>query len=120
MFFQSLLSYAKEHELDAFPLEPAPRLALEHRDTVIANNIHRALRLYPDRLIIVVVGHAHLLGEGHLIGKVGEPCLSIAARLSPDLEKELAKHPSLKSADFLRSERDVLFFPPPSMVETEE
>ncbi len=111
-FFLNLLRRTRRHELDAFPLEPTPRLGLDHRDGVIATNIRRALRLYPDRLILVIVGHAHILGDGHLLGRVGAPSMTIAARCSPVLTRAIAQHPPVGKNEFLRTDRGVLFFPP--------
>ncbi len=114
-FFRDLLRRTHRHKLDAFPLEPTPRFGLDHRDGVIATNIRRALRLYPDRLILVIVGHAHILGDGHLLGRVGAPSMTIAARCSPVLTRAIARHPPVGKHEFLRTDRGVLFFPPRSV-----
>ncbi len=42
-------------------------------------------RAFPDRLIVVVVGHAHLLGKGRLVARVGLPSLAVGARMSQRL-----------------------------------
>ena len=84
------------------------------RDGIIATNIRRALRLYPDRVIVVFVGDAHILGDGHLLGRVGAPSLTIAARFSPVLARALADHPPAREDEFLRTDRGVLFFSPSS------
>lgn len=110
-FFRDLLGVCRSHRIPMFALEPTPRLKLSDRDTLIAGNIRRALRLHPDRLIVVVVGHAHLLGQGHLFGRVGAPALAIAARFSPTLSQSAAAHNSVASSSFLQTERGILFFP---------
>ena len=111
-FFRSLLRLARERGLSAFPLEPAPRLGLHERDSVIAKQIRRALVLHRGELLIVVVGHAHLLGSGHLVGRVGAPSLVIGARFSEVLEREFRNHPVIGETEFLRTDRDVLFLKP--------
>lgn len=113
-FFRELLRRTRKHRLDAFPLEPTPRLELDLRDGLIATNVQRALRLHPDRLVVVIVGHAHILGNGHLLGRVGVPSMTIAARCSPALTRALAKHPPVRGGEFLRTDRGVLFFPRPN------
>ena len=108
-FFRSLLRLAHDRGLSAFPLEPTPRLALGARDSVIAKQVRRALVLHPDELLIVVVGHAHLLGNGHLVGRVGTPSIVIGAELSETLEQEFQNHPATADTEFLRTDRNVLF-----------
>ena len=109
-FFRQLLSRAKTKAMPVFCLEPTPRHTLTARDTIIASNIRRALRLHQDRLLIVIVGHAHLLGRGHLTGRVGVPSIAVGARLSPTLEALAESHPPIGAGEFLRTERGVLFF----------
>jgi hypothetical protein len=111
-FFRDLLGLARAHRLPTFALEPTPRLALGERDAIIAQNIRRAVRLHPDRLIIVLVGHAHLFGQGHLYGRIGVESLAIAPRLSPLLGGQLAGQPAIPDSAFLCSDRGVLFFGP--------
>ena len=110
-FFRAVLAQARAHNLDGFALEPTPRRPLAERDAVMATNVRRAMRLYPDRLIIVIVGHAHLLGDGHLTGRVGGVHLTIAARFSPALEQAYLQHPPETREGFFRTDTGVLFFP---------
>jgi len=110
-FFRALLQQARYRRLDAFPLEPTPRLPLEKRDALMATTIKRVLRLYPDRLVIVIVGHAHIMGDGHLRGRVGAESLAITARCSPALTRLLPAQLSIDPTSLLRTNRDVLFFP---------
>ena len=110
-FYRDLLRTARAHKTPVFTLEPTPRHQLATRDTMIASNIRRALQLHPDNLIVVIVGHAHLLGQGHLVGRVGAPALAIAARFSPALQQAAAKLPRISESSFLQTERGILFFP---------
>ncbi len=110
-FFQGLLLLAKEEELPVFPIEPAPRGELDARDVIIAENILRANEAYPESLIVVVVGHVHLLGPGHLRERVPLPSTMIGADMSVSLEKARQEMGS-QSDLFLRSESGVLFYNP--------
>ena len=69
-FYRSLLAFAKNHALPVVALEPTPRLRLAHRDDLLAANIGRALDDNPGRLVVVVVGQAHLVGQGDLIDRI--------------------------------------------------
>jgi len=110
-FYRELLETARRHRIPVFALEPTPRHPLADRDTLMASNIRRALELHPKRLMVVVVGHAHLLGRGHLVGRVGAPALAIAARFSPTLRREAAEHTQVARSSFLQTELGILFFP---------
>ncbi|MCA8958376.1 MAG: ChaN family lipoprotein [Planctomycetes bacterium] len=110
-FYRSLLVRARRSRLPVFCLEPAPRAPLDERDATIASNIRRALRLHPDRLVVVVVGHAHLLGLGNLTARVDAPCLTFGARVSPRLKAKAADLGPVPVDALLRSDRGVLFFP---------
>ena len=66
-YYRRLLVTAKSEGIRVRALEPIPRLALEDRDRHMADGIDEALEAYPDHLHIVLIGHTHLLGQGHLI-----------------------------------------------------
>ncbi|MFK7740261.1 MAG: ChaN family lipoprotein [Planctomycetota bacterium] len=70
-FFQSLLALARERRLSVFALEPTPRLPLAERDDRIATSIAAARDQHPEHLLVVVVGQAHLLGQGDVIRRSG-------------------------------------------------
>ena len=106
-YYRDLLGEARAQRWPVFALEPTPRLPLSARDEVIAGNILRAARRHPDRLLVVVVGQAHLLGKGRLIERVGLPHVAIGAQPSPRLAQSAA--PATAGA-FLRSSSGVLFF----------
>ncbi len=111
-YFRALLSLAKDRDLPVFPLEPTPRLPLAHRDSVIARSIRDAAQAHPDRLIVVVVGHAHLLGKGRLVARVGLPSLAIGARMSEELTRAYLDYPRAQEPCFLRTTSGILFFHP--------
>lgn len=70
-FYRSLLEFAKRHRIPVFALEPTPRLALATRDTYMAQTVQKASERYADRLVVVIVGQTHLLGQGDLVRRVG-------------------------------------------------
>jgi hypothetical protein len=69
--YRSLLSFAQKHGIPVRALEPTPRLPLAERDAVIARTVRDLRLLWPDRLLVVHVGQAHLLGEGDLVARAG-------------------------------------------------
>jgi hypothetical protein len=111
-YFRALLSLAKKNRLAVFPLEPTPRLLLANRDSVIARSIRDAARAFPDRLIVVVVGHAHLLGKGRLVARVGLPSLAVGARMSQQLTTAYLDYPRAQQPCFLKTTSGILFFHP--------
>ena len=106
-FYRDLLWEARAQGWPVFALEPTPRLPLSARDQVIAGNILRAARRHPDRLLVVMVGQAHLLGEGRLIERVGLAHVAIGAQPSPRLARST---PPATAGAYLRSSSGVLFF----------
>lgn len=112
VYFRTLLNLARDKRLPVFPLEPTPRLPLANRDPVIARSIRNAARAYPDRLIVVVVGHAHLLGKGRLVARVGLRSLAIGARMSEELTRAYLDYPRAQEPCFLKATSGILFFHP--------
>lgn len=107
-FYLALLEAARQRQWPVFALEPTPRLPLAQRDETIAANIRDASRRHPDRLLVVVVGQAHLLGEGRLIDRVDLPHLAIGAGPSEQLLHSISAPRT--ADDFLRSSSGVFFF----------
>lgn len=70
-FYRSLLQFARQHGAPVRALEPAPRLPLTARDEVIAASVRGALDACHGRLLVVVVGQAHLGGLGDLPRRCG-------------------------------------------------
>ena len=70
-YFRALLAFAREIGAPVFALEPTPRLPLPQRDTFMAQAIARAGDRWPGRLLVVVVGQTHLLGDGDLVRRSG-------------------------------------------------
>lgn len=108
-FYVKLLELARNRKLPTYALEPTPRLPLMQRDSIIALRIEEILGSEPERLLVVVIGHAHLLGAGHLTDRLHQPHLLISARMSERLMEHLTGRGVLKGV-FLRSDAGVLFF----------
>ncbi len=72
-FFCALVAFGKRHAIPVHGLEPTPRLPLDQRDALIATRVQRLAARYPEHLIVVVVGQAHLLGYGALIARCAVP-----------------------------------------------
>ncbi len=109
-FFRQVLQLAKAKKLSVFALEPSPRLDLAVRDEIIAQNIRQAAARYPQRKIIVLVGHAHLLGQGKLMARVGLPYVAIGAGMSEALTTDYQRFAKLSKSGYLESQSGVLFF----------
>ena len=110
-FYRYLLLAAREWRVPAYALEPIPRLPLSQRDAVIAARVRRIALAHPEALLVVVVGHAHLLGEGGLLARVALPNVAVGARLSVALHRQLAEvRPP--PGTVLRTPSGVLFFAP--------
>ncbi len=103
-FFRRLLTTARERGQPLFPLEPTPRLPLEQRDAVIAASIRRAAARWPDALIVVVVGQAHLLGDGGLLQRTGLPAELVVGRMSTTLRRALQHYAAPRGPAFLRTD----------------
>ncbi|MCB9891318.1 MAG: ChaN family lipoprotein [Planctomycetes bacterium] len=87
-FYRGLLRFAREHAMSVRPLEPIPRLPLELRDLAMATTILAARNEGGRNLDVVLVGHAHLLGDGHLIDALGVTGDS-ASVILPDFDASL-------------------------------
>lgn len=105
LHYRRVLELCRSTRTPVVGLEPAPRLPLRNRDAVIAETVRRTATAEPHRLVVVMVGQTHLLGEGNLIARTGLPNVAIGAR-PPD---ELGPAPSPAGA-FLRSGSGLLFF----------
>lgn len=108
-FFVRLITLARERGLPTYALEPAPRLPLLQRDSIIALRIEEILASEPNRLLVVVIGHAHLLGEDHLANRTQEPHVLLCPRMSDRLKQSLDAQ-GVMQGTFLRSDAGVLFF----------
>ncbi len=114
MFYRDVIRLARRRDLSVFALEPTPRQPLDRRDQLIADRVREIASLHPGNLVVVIVGHAHLLGQGDLVHRVALPHIAVGARLSVTLQQIYDGMPRSKS-EFLRTDAGVLFFnPPPS------
>lgn len=118
-FFRALLRHCRREKIPVFPLEPTPRLGLQERDRRITQSVLQAQRLHPERLVVVVLGHAHLLGPHHVFEQVTLelPAVAISARMAPRLRRQFERgRPGTRApaGGFLRTDRELLFFAPPA------
>lgn len=88
-FYAELLRFARQHRIAMHALEPVPRLPLERRDRIIADRVRALAERDPDRLVVVVVGHAHLLGEDRVVPLAAMPSVVLGARMSRRLAADL-------------------------------
>lgn len=104
-FYRELLQAARLCGWPVQALEPTPRLPLQQRDDYMVRSVQRAAVRWPGRLLVVVVGQAHLLGEGDLVQRSGQPSLVLAATPPPSLP------PAPPSPEpLLRSDAGIYFF----------
>jgi hypothetical protein len=75
--YRALLAFARHHAIPVRALEPTPRLPLAARDAHIAATVRTTAAAHPDRLLVAVLGQAHLLGIGDVVGRSGLPGLVI-------------------------------------------
>lgn len=112
--FRALLVDSRNAGEPVFALEPTPRLPLAARDPLIAAAVRQAAVTYPDRLLVVVVGQAHLLGDGNLIARTGLPAIAVGA-LPPLAIPQ--RPPTRQPGHLVRASGDLWFFadllPPP-------
>lgn len=109
-YYRALLIAARAHGEPVVALEPTPRLTLERRDPQIAAAVAQAHERHPDRLLVVVVGQAHLLGDGDVVGKSGQTGVVIGGR-PPAWLKRPRRHPGLRhELGCWRTDADVLWF----------
>ncbi|MBK8096804.1 MAG: ChaN family lipoprotein [Planctomycetes bacterium] len=105
--FRTLLLDSKSAGEPVFALEPTPRLPLAARDAVIARAVQQASANHRDRLVVVVVGQTHLLGDGNLIGRTELPGIAIGALPPPAI---LDQPPTTRPGHLVRSGGDLWFF----------
>jgi hypothetical protein len=107
-FYRSLLEFAKRHRIPVFALEPTPRLPLVTRDSYIAQTLQKASERYPDRLVVVLVGQTHLLGQGDLVRRVGLKSTVIGGVPTPALLS--AAPQAVPRGACWRADSDLLWF----------
>jgi hypothetical protein len=107
-FYRQLLQDARSRGWPVQALEPTPRLPLQQRDAYIKVSVQRAAAQHPDKLLVVVIGQTHLLGEGDLAARTALPSLVLAATPPVSLLPPADALPA--AAMFVRTDRGVLFF----------
>ncbi len=112
-FYRDVLEFARDTDAPVFALEPTPRLPLERRDKFMAARLRLAHAHMPRRLVVVIVGHAHLLGPGKLVGRVELPHATVGARMSRTLRRAWHRSDVARRGDLVRTDEGVYFFDPP-------
>ena len=105
--YRELLRIARHARIEAFGLEPAPRLPLAQRDARIAAQVRAVAAARPEAVVVVVVGQSHLLGEDRVAQRAGLSCVVVGAEPSPQL---LRAWPARSEHELVRTDRDVWFF----------
>lgn len=86
-FYRRLLAYCRHAKIPVYALERTPRPPLARRDRRIAARIAELVRQRRDALLVVLVGHGHLLGRGHLSDRLQglgfRPPLALLPRCRP-------------------------------------
>jgi hypothetical protein len=109
-FYADLLRFARQHRVPMHALEPVPRLPLDRRDRVIADRIRALAGADPDRLVVAILGHAHLLGEERVVALAGMRSVVIGARLSRPLALDRERNWREARDCYLRSAGGAWFF----------
>ena len=107
-YFRSLLSFAREREIPVRALEPTPRGPLATRDTILAGAVAAARAAYSDRLLVVVLGQSHLLGEGDVVRRSGAGGLVVGGQPTSPLMQ--ARPARALPGSVWRSNGDVYWF----------
>ena len=104
--YREVLAIARRYGMPVAGLEPTPRLPLRSRDAEIVATVRRQAAAFPERLLVVMVGQTHLLGQGNLIARTDLPSVAIGAR-PPE---ELGAYAAPPDAILLRTASGLLFF----------
>ena len=76
---------ALEELWPVYGLEEAPRRPLFERDVRIAENLLDIRRRHPDRLVVAILGQAHLAGEGSVGDRLVDASVRVLVRPSTAL-----------------------------------
>lgn len=85
--YQSLLAFARRARAPVHAIEPTPRLPMAHRDPHIATTVLTIAHEHQGKLVVVVVGQAHLVGDGDLVARTGLPNLAFGGEPPPSLRE---------------------------------
>lgn len=106
--YRSLLAFARRHQVPVQAIEPAPRPPIHERDERIAARVRSAAEACPDRLLVVHVGQAHLVGAGALVARTGLGGLALGGEPPPALRS--ARAPTDARHTLVRSDGDLWWF----------
>ncbi len=69
-FYRDVLETARGSGATVHGIEPIPRRPLIERDALIAQTVADAISDNPGSLVVLLVGHTHLLGNGHVLARL--------------------------------------------------
>lgn len=107
-FYCWLLAFARDHRLPVVALEEVPRPPLEVRDAAIAARIAAFAAEQPDRLVLAIVGQAHLVGDGALVSRCRLPQVVLGGVPPKALAAAAPRGPI--DGSFLRSDGGLWWF----------
>ncbi|MBL9077722.1 MAG: ChaN family lipoprotein [Planctomycetes bacterium] len=107
--YRELLAFARAHGAPVVALEPVPRLPIDERDAVIAGAVRAAAARWPDRLLVVHVGQAHLVGDGDLVARTALGGFVLGA-VPPAALQQAAAGTALVPGDVHRSDGGLWWF----------
>lgn len=89
-FYRSLLQTAKRTQTPVFALEPTPRRPLPERDAAMPEVVRAVAAAHPERLVVVLVGQAHLVGGGDVVRSTGLPSVMVGGEAPLSLRRRVA------------------------------
>ena len=108
-FYRALLADARAAQEPVAGLEATPRPPLAERDAAIAARVASLARRWPDRLIVVVVGQAHLCGPGRVVELTGLGGTILVQELGARLGRARSALRPARLTTWLESDSGVLF-----------
>ena len=107
-YYRAVLAFARRNAVPVRGLEPTPRLPLHARDHAITAAVRSLAATEPQRLVVVIVGQTHLLGDGDVVARTGGPSIALGGEPPPPL---LANAPdTLAPGSFHRSTGGLWWF----------
>lgn len=107
-FYRSLLTAAARRGVPVVPLEPTPRGPLAERDAAMVETVVRVANAHTEAVVVVVVGQAHLLGQGDLVRRT--PLPSVALGGEPTAALRAAGPAERRRGDLLESDSGLWWF----------
>ncbi|MGE0143880.1 MAG: ChaN family lipoprotein [Planctomycetota bacterium] len=107
-FYRDLLAFAKDAQAPVRALEAIPRPPLAQRDARMATRIRELRAEHADALLVVVVGHVHLLGDGHLLEATQLGGEVLLPAVGPGMAETIARQRRRGGDDFVVTSDGIL------------